>query len=430
MCKSIYNKIFLFLCSGWLSERGLNADFEMLSTEEINNYLKYFYAEARTKKGENYSKSALVGMRAAVGRHLNSPPFERKVNITKDSDFMSSNHVLMGQIKNQKRKGLDITSHKEPLSEGDLNKLYSTGVLSTKSPLSLLRKVWFEITLHFGRRGAEGLNVLTKTSFQIKTDDTGCKYVTMAYNEADKTHKGLDNKESQKNPGMFEIPSLGEECPVAAFALYVSKLNPESNAFFQHPTTRHINKSDAVWYTKQPLGLNSLKIMMSKISEAAGLSQRYTNHCVRGTTATILGHAGLPSLAIMSVTGHRNESSLRSYINSTSVAQKRQMSTLLQATATGIRSIEGSSCLALPAPQGPTHVNPNVPVETPINNESLQLAVHKPTPSDSVTPSANRFPGEMNINNAVSKQAMDMSNFFNLQGATVSNPNFNIHIHN
>ena len=94
----------------------------MESLEWINNSLKFFYAEARTKKGENYSKSALIGMRAAIGRHLNSPPYDRKVNITKDTDFMTSNHVLTGQIKNQKRQGLDVTAHKQPISEGDLKK--------------------------------------------------------------------------------------------------------------------------------------------------------------------------------------------------------------------------------------------------------------------------------------------------------------------
>ena len=80
-------------------------------------------------------------MRAANGRHFNSPPDERKVNITKATDFMMFIHILTGQTKNQKRQSLDVTAHKQPISEGDLKKMYSTGSLSAKTPLSLLRKV-------------------------------------------------------------------------------------------------------------------------------------------------------------------------------------------------------------------------------------------------------------------------------------------------
>lgn len=77
---------------------------------------------------------------------------------------------------------------------------------------------------------------------------------------------------------------------------------------------------------------------MSNISKAAGLSLTYTNHCVRATTATVLAHSGVSSLGIMSVTGHRNEKSIQSYVNAPSVSQRRQYSETLQRVATGVVS--------------------------------------------------------------------------------------------
>ncbi|XP_045167644.2 uncharacterized protein LOC123530931 [Mercenaria mercenaria] len=53
---------------------------------------------------------------------------------------------------------------------------------------------------------------------------------------------------------------------------------------------------------------------MSRLSEKACLSQRYTNHCVRAFVVSHLHKKGYSSRAIMSITGHRNVSSLNSYV--------------------------------------------------------------------------------------------------------------------
>ena len=50
---------------------------------------------------------------------------------------------------------------------------------------------------------------------------------------------------------------------------------------------------------------------MSVLSEKADLSTKYTNHSLRATSAHILDAALIPSRKIMSVTGHKAESSLR-----------------------------------------------------------------------------------------------------------------------
>lgn len=86
----------------------------------------------------------------------------------KNKEFMSSNHVLIGIVKSLKRKGAD---KQNTISNGDLEKMYSSGVLSITNPTSLVRKVWFEITLHFCRRGREGLRELTPKSFLLHKDE-------------------------------------------------------------------------------------------------------------------------------------------------------------------------------------------------------------------------------------------------------------------
>jgi len=57
---------------------------------------------------------------------------------------------------------------------------------------------------------------------------------------------------------------------------------------------------------------------MSEISMEFKLSQVYTNHSLRATTVHLLDVASIPGRHIMSVTGHKSESSLKSYTGSLS----------------------------------------------------------------------------------------------------------------
>ena len=57
---------------------------------------------------------------------------------------------------------------------------------------------------------------------------------------------------------------------------------------------------------------------MKTISKSAGLSQEYTNHCIRSTSITLLNHCGFESRHISTVNGHRNTASLSSYCIDTS----------------------------------------------------------------------------------------------------------------
>jgi hypothetical protein len=97
--------------------------------------------------------------------------------------------------------------------------------------------------------------------------------------------------------------------------------------FFQK---RLLHPKVNVWYAAQPIGKNTLASMMSTISNEAGLSVRYTNHCIMATVATGSKGSGVDDLSIMSVTGHRNVKSLESYIAGPTEQQRRELSHTLR----------------------------------------------------------------------------------------------------
>ena len=80
------------------------------------------------------------------------------------------------------------------------------------------------------------------------------------------------------------------------------------NAFFQRP-----NKSKTRF--DMVLGKETLAGLTKVISEEAGLSQVYTNHCIRHTTATGMHKSGHNLKEISTVTKHKNLQSLERYID-------------------------------------------------------------------------------------------------------------------
>ena len=203
-----------------------------------------------------------------------------------------------------------------------MQKMYSSGVLSDDNPKSLQRKVFIELMLHFGRRGREGPWTMRRDSVVIKTDGSGTKYATMAYNELTKNHQSVtkDKSYEEQQPVMV---AQANRCPIKSLELYMSKLNEQCEAFWQRP---NVKCEGGKWYANRAVGINTLADMMKNISLAAEFSHVYTNHSLRATSCTVLAGKGYESRDICSVTGHRNETSIAPYVRRTPMEKRIKMS--------------------------------------------------------------------------------------------------------
>ena len=65
---------------------------------------------------------------------------------------------------------------------------------------------------------------------------------------------------------------------------------------------------------------------MKEISKQAGLSFTYTNHCIRGTTASAMKRFGYALPDIAKVTGHQNLESLKYYLENPTLQDKQNYS--------------------------------------------------------------------------------------------------------
>ena len=139
---------------------------------------------------------------------------------------------------------------------------------------------------------------------------------------------------------MFEDPG-NALCPVASFEKYLSKMPKHAKAFYLHP--KRAEQLGDVWYSLEPMGVNYLGSMLKRICEQAGTSVIYTNHSIRSTTIQKLAECGLEAREIMSVSGHKSESSLHSYWAPSLDNRKRWSNALC--------NIDGNCSTAPPAKQ-------------------------------------------------------------------------------
>ena len=142
-------------------------------------------------------------------------------------------------------------------------------------------------------------------------------------------------------------------CPVLSFEKYVSKLNPNLDRLWQRPriSTAVVGsgRDDEQWYTRSPIGVNTIGSFLSDLSKKLNLKTVYTNHCIRVTAITVLNYAKFESRHIMGLSRHKSEESIRTYSRRTPDSVKSDMSSTLANAVIG---------------QGPRH-DIDTEVETP-----------------------------------------------------------------
>ena len=105
-----------------------------------------------------------------------------------------------------------------------------------------------------------------------------------------------------------------------------------------------------------PLGKNNLGNKIRKLSEDVGLSQLYTNLCLRATCITVLDPNGFEARQIMTVSGQKSEASIRSYSRYVSDGKMREMSLAFTAHKAG--SVTSKSPLPLLSSENKENVPP------------------------------------------------------------------------
>lgn len=286
-------------------------------------------------------------VRAALDRHLKSPPYNKRFSICDHNLFSEANKTLNSYLKHLSSTGkIAGTIHKTPLTSEAIQKLYEKGELAdatTHNPRALLQTAWFFISLYFGKRGRENQAVMKKSMLRLVATANGEEYFELNKKEAgtvlaSKNHPGgLEATEDHSDGKIFSTPG-SSRCPVALIKAYLSHLNPENDALFQRPKDLCSNfspETSPVWYSPRKLGHNTLENMLKIITTRAEISPYLTNHSLRATTVTVLSSNNIETRKIKAVTGHRSDTSVESYCARPTLDQFKDMSKALSSYVKG-----------------------------------------------------------------------------------------------
>lgn len=256
-----------------------------MSQQELGEILGSFYESARTKDGQLYSKSSILCIRAAIQRYLQSPPYNRHIDIISGACFAQANAAIKESIQMMRKNGMDKASRHQPIAPEDLKRLYTSGVFAADTPTTLQNKVYFDISLHIGKTGRDTLRKLKKSIIIFEKDHQGNQFATLSCQAQERNQQGANIHQEED---IQKIYATGKpSCPVASLKSYIGHLNPDCEAFFQRPKTSNF-LGKVIWYLASPMGVNTISTFMKRISVAANLSHRYTNDCVRASVGNTL----------------------------------------------------------------------------------------------------------------------------------------------
>lgn len=385
----------------WLLFKRKDADFEHLEDNILAQLLRQFFAEVRKKNGKPYSKSGMVNLRAGLNRYLQSPPYNRIINLMHNDCFQNANSVFSGVLRHIKQQGLDTSRPRTAITRTDLDKLYNEYFipgLAAKNTEVLQHKVFFDMVYYLGRRGKEGLRELQKDWFESKFTKDGIEYIQIKVNEVTKKNQGdrtstRMNAVHNDNNIMLAMPG-SDHCPVNSFHHYIGLLNPKINDFFQRPNVRKKR------YDAAPIGVHTLGDMMAEISNLAQLSTRYTNHQIRKTTGTAMGKSGQSAPKIAHHLKQKNIQSVMHYIEGPTLEDKQENAQLLHNYT--------HKNAPLPAEKEKENVQPPpaqplaVALPTPPNPPEVVVnAAENVQPKDAIIPFEPNFDENKNDNNAM-----------------------------
>ncbi len=277
--------------------------------------------------GSEYHKNTLRNIRAAINRHLQDIGID--IDIVRDKAFKASNNMLDAKLKSNLAQGLSVpTTHKAIISKYDLQKISTYLNCVNPNPIILRYKVWYDLAIHFVSRGQEFHEQLTTRSFNFQFDDSHTEFVTLTHETKEKTRQGgLESDEGPSDKRMYATndPST---CPVNALKMLLTKTDPLATSLFNHCNKAAIQSpaSESTWFIATPVKKYQFSRFLADISKHASCSRQYTSHCLRATAIQTLSDAGFELRHIMYMSGHKNESSIRSYSRECSTQQKQAIS--------------------------------------------------------------------------------------------------------
>lgn len=241
-------------------------------------------------------------------------------------------------MKRLRSLGLGVKKKQaEPIRVEEENLLWERGLLGEENPKALLDTMLFLCGIHFALRSGEEHRSLQLSQFELVVPENGNARFIYTENYSKNNQGGLQHRKVKpKCVTCYANEKDPERCLVRLYQVYLSHLPTDIQSFYLTPLRK---TKGAMWYSKVPVGHNTLSQTVGRLCKQAGITGLKTHHSLRVTSATRLFQSGVDEQAIMSHTGHRSVDDVRSY-KRISEEQKKAVSGILNSACTKVNSIQ------------------------------------------------------------------------------------------
>ena len=297
-------------------------NWKNLSKEQLCQDLCCFITEVKKIDGKEFPSRTLYDIIICVQFWLELNGVNWK--LVSGEDFQQLKYTLDNTMKERAKSGKKV-KQAEVLTFTDEDLLWSLGLLGSHTPQVLLDtivvKLGLTCALRAGKEHRSLRSIPFNSQFEFRNNSRGNTYIRYTEDFGLKTNKGgLKHRNIEcKVVDIYCISDMSQ-CPVRLFMKYLSMLpkNCVNECLYLQPRKKFSNDN---WYLDRPVGVNTLAETVKNLCQKAGLPGYYTNHSLRGTSATRMYHCGIEEQVITEVTGHRSNA-VRSYKRTSEVQRQ------------------------------------------------------------------------------------------------------------
>ncbi|WAR07682.1 hypothetical protein MAR_017640 [Mya arenaria] len=284
-----------------------------LSPSELGSFLSQFYSSVKDQPLSSTDEEGSAGVIPLQRIRCDLREYFKKVmsiDISSGGDFLECNSIVDDHPSNKQSptvsqpaketstgsKNAVMKKHTRQrtftFETNELRQIYMSEAMNLDQPETLQNKVFFDVCMYICNRGKDFLRLMTKSDFEVSTDQSGRRYVWLkfdpkfSFNEVAGGTSADASRGTQIGERMYERPG-DPKCPVLSYTQYTIHLHPMSDAFWQRPK-RNILPTDIVWFDNQSIGNSTLNRLMNRITSSAGLPDSYAINAIKPSYIPII----------------------------------------------------------------------------------------------------------------------------------------------
>jgi len=290
-------------------------DFDEMLASDLDYLLQDFIVSARKENKEPYPPSSLRSIISGIIAYFRNN-FNRPWDFFKDREFSESRKVLDAKMRELTRNGVGLNKKKAaPISVKTEEEMWNQGILGEDNPRKLMNTVLYLLGVQFALRSREehrSLRFGDDSQLTLGFED-GVEFLKYREDCSKTRHGGIQDRFRQ--PKEVIVYSGMTDSPKDLVLLYKKYIShrlqcTKTNAFYLRPL--NYPRGD-IWYADQPIGINTIAMVVKNLMKFKEDSNLYTNHSLRRTAVCRMNQAGIDIESIKKRTGHNTNEGVMAY---------------------------------------------------------------------------------------------------------------------